>query len=243
MSNGLKMTWHDEFDGPTIDRRIWTPHVGGGGFGNNELQYYTDNPRNLHILDSCLVIEARREDKDGFRYTSAKLTTQGKEQALYGRVEVRAMLPKGVGSWPAIWMLPEDIMGYGAGWPDSGELDIMEHVGHNPGTVHFSMHTSAFNHRIGTQKTTMVMVPDAMDSFHTYGLEWSRQRIGYLLDGRTVFTVDNPAVSWREWPFDKPFYVILNVAVGGSWGGVQGVDEAGMPWRMLVDWVRVYSPD
>jgi beta-glucanase (GH16 family) len=241
MSGNWKMVWHDEFEGSGIDRGIWTPVVGGGGFGNNELQFYSADPANAWIEAGNLVIEARREDRAGCRYTSAKLTTQGKKLLRYGKLEVRAKLPQGVGSWPAIWMLPEEAKGYGEGWPASGEIDIMEHVGHDPGVVHFSIHTSAFNHKIKTQKTSRVGVPDAMNAFHAYGVEWSPERLEFQLDGKTEFTIDNPNATWREWPFDKPFYVILNVAVGGDWGGVKGVDENAMPYRMCVDWVRAYT--
>ncbi len=238
--DGWELAWHDEFEGPDIDGSIWTPHVGAGGFGNNEAQFYTDHPANARIENGRLVIEARAERRTDSRYTSAKLLSRGKRSLLYGRVEARARVPRGVGSWPAIWMMPEDDHGYGGGWPDAGELDIMEHVGHNRGVVHFSMHTAAFNHVINTQKTAVVAVPDAMDAFHVYGLEWDPERITFLLDGRPTLVVPNPHASWREWPFDKPFHLILNVAVGGNWGGAKGIDESSLPWRMEVDWVRVY---
>jgi beta-glucanase (GH16 family) len=159
---------------------------------------------------------------------------------LYGRVEVRAKLPRGVGSWPAIWMLPEDARGYGVGWPDSGEIDIMEHVGYDQGNVHFTVHTAAFNHKAGTHKTGTRLIADAAEEFHVYGMELTPEFIRCYVDGETTFSYANDQSGWRSWPFDKLFYLILNIACGGDWGGREGIDNDSLPWRMEVDWVRVY---
>jgi beta-glucanase (GH16 family) len=238
--DGYVLDWADEFKGKEIDRTIWRHAVGGGGFGNNELQYYTNEATNSRIEDGLLVIEARRERKVGWPYTSAKLETYQRKSILYGRVEVRARLPEGVGSWPAIWMLPEDNRSYGIGWPDSGEIDIVEHVGFDPGVVHFSIHTAAFNHKAGTQKTGIIAMPETTKDFHVYGIEWTPDFIRWYVDGKTVHRFDNPGTGWQAWPFDKPYYLILNIACGGDWGGRQGIDNDSLPWRMEVDWVRVY---
>ncbi len=237
---GYVLDWQDEFNGRTINKDYWRHAVGGGGYGNNELQYYTNAETNARVEKGLLILEARRERKAGWPYTSAKLQTLGRKSMLYGRVEVRAKLPRGVGSWPAIWMLPEDGSGYGVGWPDSGEIDLMEHVGYDQGTVHFTVHTAAYNHKIGTQRGASLRMPDASEAFHTYAMEWTPQYIRWSVDGTTVFQFDNPCTGWQAWPFDKPFYLILNIACGGDWGGREGIDNDSLPWRMEVDWVRVY---
>jgi beta-glucanase (GH16 family) len=238
---GYTLVWDDEFDGPDIDKTKWTFAVGGGGFGNNEMQWYSNTPDNARIEDGKLVIETRKQKKAGWPYTSAKL--QSRAEWAYGYFEVRAKLPAGTGSWPAVWMLPRDSAGHGFGWPDSGELDLMEEVGFDPGVIHFTAHTGSFNHKIGTQKTSVASVPDALSAFHTYGLEWTPEEVRFLLDGQVVYTFANMHQSYLEWPFDRPFYLILNTAAGGDWGGQQGIDNATLPWRFEVDWVRVFRAD
>ncbi|MBN1241150.1 MAG: glycoside hydrolase family 16 protein [Spirochaetales bacterium] len=236
---GWSLVWSDEFDGAAIDREKWRFIVGGGGYGNNEMQWYDLAPDNARIEEGVLVIEARKQKKAGWPYTSAKL--ESREAWTYGRFEARAKLPVGVGSWPAVWMLPRTEV-YGS-WPNGGEIDVMEHVGYDPGVVHFTAHTAAFNHKAGTQKSAIVAVPDAQEEFHIYAVEWDEARIAFLVDGREVHEFANTGKGWREWPFDQAFYLILNLAVGGDWGGREGVDNASLPWRMYVDWVRVYRAD
>ncbi|MBP7095899.1 MAG: glycoside hydrolase family 16 protein [Spirochaetia bacterium] len=236
---GRKLAWSDEFDGAAVDREKWRFVVGGGGYGNNEMQWYDLAPENARIEDGVLVIEARKQKKAGWPYTSAKL--ESREAWTYGRFEARVKLPVGVGSWPAVWMLPRT-ESYGP-WPNGGEIDIMEHVGYEPGVVHFTAHTAAFNHKIGTQKSATASVPDAQAAFHVYAVEWDAERIAFLVDGREVHSFANTGKGWEEWPFDRPFFLILNLAVGGDWGGREGVDNASLPWRMYVDWVRVYRAD
>ncbi len=236
----LAEDWSDEFDGPEIDKTKWAFAVGGGGFGNNEMQWYSNKPDNARIEDGKLVITTLKQKTNGWPYTSAKLTSR--QSWTYGRFEARAKLPVGVGSWPAIWMLPlynPDVPAAQQSWPDTGELDLMEHVGFNPGVVVFTAHTGAFNHKIGTQKSNLVPVPTAQSAFHVYGVDWSPEKVDFLLDGEVVYTFANMHKTAQEWPFDKPFYLILNTAAGGDWGGQEGIDNASLPWRFEIDWVRV----
>jgi beta-glucanase (GH16 family) len=165
--------------------------------------------------------------------------TRGKGDWRYGRVEVRARIPRGRGTWPAIWMLPTD-WAYG-GWPDSGEIDIMEHVGYDHGRIHGTIHTGSFNHMRGTQRGGSVMVAEAADGFHTYAIEWDADAITWFVDGGEYFRFTRqPGYGSAEWPFDRRFHLILNIAVGGTWGGAQGIDEAIFPQTMEIEHVRIY---
>jgi beta-glucanase (GH16 family) len=241
LAGGYQLVWSDEFETPgTPDSRKWSYDVGGHGFGNNELQFYTKGrPENARVEGGKLIVEARKEPWEGSGYTSAKLVSRGKQSWLYGKFEVSAKLPKGRGTWPAIWMMPEkDTHG---GWPASGEIDIMEHVGFDPGVVHGSVHTEAYNHVIGTQKSNKMAVPDAMDTFHNYTVEWTPDSLLFFIDGKRYHSFANEHKTYKEWPCDHPFYMILNIAVGGNWGGQKGVDDSIWPQKMEVDYVRVYQ--
>lgn len=238
-----ELAWSDEFDyeGPP-DETKWGYDVGGSGWGNHELEYYTEGD-NAYVKDGNLVIEARKETYEGMDYTSSRLITKGKGDWLYGKIEVRAKLPSGRGTWPAIWMLPTD-WEYG-GWPASGEIDIMEHVGYDQDNIHATVHTQSYYFKINTQKSGSKTVTGASEDFHVYSVEWLPDKILAYIDGEEYLTFDpdtykaNP--TWKEWPFDKRFHLLLNIAVGGDWGGVQGVDDASFPAQMLVDYVRVYQ--
>jgi beta-glucanase (GH16 family) len=188
-----------------------------------------------------LTIEVRKEAYEGRRYTSARLVTRGRAAWQYGRIEVRAKLPSGRGTWPAIWMLPEKHR-YG-GWPADGEIDIMEHVGYEPNQVYGSIHTKAYNHMDGTQRTAGMMEFEYPfeKNFHTYAIDWTEDRIEFLVDEIPFLTFMNEKKSYAEWPFDAPFYLILNIAAGGTWGGQAGIDDKIWPQRMLIDYVRVYQ--
>ena len=238
-----KLVWADEFDKPGLpDSTKWTYDVGGNGWGNNELEYYTSQrPENARVEDGKLIIEARKEAYKGNKYTSARLLTKGKQLWQYGRVEARAKLPKGVGTWPAIWMLGEKVAT--AGWPRGGEIDIMEHVGFDEGVVHGTVHTEAYNHVKGTQKGKEISVGDAISAFHLYAIEWTADQIDFFVDDQKYYTVQKSVLGSTEaqWPFDQPYFLILNLAVGGGWGGQKGVDENIWPQRMEVDYVRVYQ--
>lgn len=234
------LVWADEFDLPGLpDPARWSDDVGGHGWGNQELQFYTRGRlENARVENGHLVIEARSERWEGRAYTSARLVTKGKGDWTYGRVEARARLPKGRGSWPAIWMLPTTQANMK--WPDDGEIDIMEHVGFDPGVIHGSVHTKRYNHVMRTQQTKTTLVPDAMDAFHVFAIEWDSARIRWFVDNREFFVFANEGTGKDVWPFDGPFHLVLNIAVGGTWGGQKGVDDGAFPLRMAVDYVRVY---
>ncbi len=239
------LVWSDEFKSPgNPDSSRWAYDLGDGcpdicGWGNNELQYYTDRPENVRIEDGKLIIEAHKEPFKGSEYTSARLVSREKGDWRYGYIEARAKLPQGTGVWPAIWMLPTN-WEYG-GWPASGEIDIMEHVGYEPETIYGTVHTEAFNHGIGTQKGDSILVADVQNQFHTYAIDWSPEKIDFLVDEEIFFTFKNEGTGFKAWPFDQPFHLLMNLAVGGNWGGAKGIDESIWPQRMEVDYVRVYQ--
>jgi len=238
-----ELVWSDEFNYNGLpDSSKWSYDVGGHGWGNQELQFYTERRlENARVMDSFLVIEAHKELWEGRNYTSTRLLSRGKGKWTYGRMEIRAILPSGVGTWPAIWMLPE-VWNYGSGgWPDNGEIDIMEHVGYDPGWVHASTHSKAYYWVINTQKTAKIYLSDVQTVYHNYILEWSEDTISIFIDSKKYFTFVNEKTGWETWPFDKDFFLILNIAVGGGWGGQQGVDDSIFPARMFVDYVRVYQ--
>ena len=232
--------WADEFstDGAP-DPAKWGYDIGGSGWGNNELQYYTNSTNNANVANGILSIIARKEFRDGKNYTSARLVTKNKGDFLNGRIEVRAKLPSGRGTWPAIWMLPTD-WEYG-NWPNSGEIDIMEHVGYDPTRVHFSVHTEAYNHTKGTQKSTNRIIPTAMTEFHKYRVDWTPYAVRGYFDDEFIFEFVNEGKGTSTWPFDKKFHLLLNLAIGGNWGGVNGVDDGIFPATFEIDYVRVYK--
>lgn len=239
---GWKLVWADEFDQPGApDPQRWSYDVGGHGWGNRELQFYTsERAKNARVEAGRLIIEAHKEPWENSVYTSARLTTKNKGDWIGGRFEIRARLPAGRGTWPAIWMLPT-VWDLGDGkWPDNGEIDIMEHVGHDTGTVHASTHSLKNNWRIKMQRTGTIAVPDAASAFRTYVLEWEADEIRVYVDDRHYFTSRKDGGDWTSWPFYRNFYLVLNLAVGGDWGAVKGVDEKIFPQRMEVDYVRVY---
>ena len=237
-----ELSWADEFEYTGLpDSLLWTYDVGGGGWGNNELQYYTEKrTENARVDGTALIIEAHKESGYSRDYTSARLVSKGNGDWTYGRIEVRAKLPTGRGTWPAIWMLPTESR-YGNGrWPDTGEIDIMEHVGYNANTVHATVHTDRYNHQNNTQRGGQIRISDATETFHDYVAEWSPQLIKFSVDGSVFFRFHNEGTGWPTWPFDQPFHLLLNIAVGGSWGGLRGVDDSIFPQQLVIDHVRVY---
>lgn len=217
----------------------WGYDTGGHGWGNNELQYYTETLDNARVGNGVLTITAKKETKENSAFTSARLVSKGKGDFLYGRIEAKARLPKGKGTWPAIWMLPTD-WEYG-GWPASGEIDIMEHVGYDQGIVHITVHTEAFNHKNGTQVGKNRMVEHVSEAYHTYRVDWTPYAIRGYIDNKLLFTFTNDGKGYPSWPFDKPFHILLNLAIGGDWGGAEGVDEEAFPATFKIDYVRVYK--
>ncbi len=237
---GWKLVWGDEFNVPgQPDPAKWSYE--SGLLRNHELQCYTANRReNARVEDGKLIIEARKEALNGGSFSSASLISRGHGAWTYGRIEVKAKIPAARGTWPAIWMLPNDI---GAvPWPRCGEIDIMEHVGYDPGVIHGTLHSEAFNHVKHTQRGSQLLVPTAGSAFHVYAMDWSAERIVIQVDGQSYATYDRkPGDTLAEWPFNKHFYLILNLAIGGAWGGLKGVDDSAFPQRMEVDYVRVYQ--
>jgi len=245
-----ELVWADEFESEEIDESKWNKLRWRPGWVNNEQQAYTDRDINLYLDDGNLVIQGLIEpgysgtDYTGTAYnsdyTSGRMNTDDKVSWTYGRFDIRAKLPKGKGSWPAIWMLGENIST--VGWPNCGEIDIMEHVGFDDGRIHASIHTEDYNHMNNTQKSGSTFIETATDSFHIYSLEWSPTYLRYLIDNESYFFVYNGSNgNVAKWPFDEPQYIILNLAIGGDWGAIQGIDPSAFPMKMLVDYVRVYK--
>ena len=232
------LVWSDEFDVEGLpDEARWTYEE--GLIRNEEAQYYTRRAENARVEDGTLVIEARRERYESAEYTSASLTTQGKASWRYGRIEVRAKLPTGRGMWPAIWMLGTNIDE--VGWPECGEIDIMENVGFDPDRIHGNVHTEAFNHVLGTNKGASIELPRPHEDFHVYAVEWYPSHIDFFVDEVQYFSFQNTGGGVSEWPFDQPHYLIINAAIGGGWGGQQGIDDSIFPQRYYIDYVRVYE--
>lgn len=236
-----ELIWSDEFDYQGLpDPQKWNFEDQRPGWVNNELQNYPGvRKENARVENGFLIIEARKDNYKGHPYSSARIHTQGKGEILYGRAEIRAKLPSGRGTWPAIWMMPSDYYGYGKGWPDSGEIDIMENVGKDPNWVHASVHCQNYYWVKGNQHTEKIYSTSYQNDFHVYALEWYPERIDIFMDGQKYFTFNDPGEGWQGWPFDKNFYVILNLAVGGHWGGP--VDDSIFPQQMVVDYVRLYK--
>lgn len=226
--------WADEFNqGAQPNREDWNYELGAGGWGNNELQTYTEDTKNVRIENGKMVIEARNENT----ITSARLTTQKKHSFKYGRVEARLKLPQGRGTWPAFWMLGENISQYG--WPACGEIDIMEYVGYQPGIVHGSLHTpSSYG---ATVNTSSYQLADAESAFHVYAIEWDEDKIRFFVDDVNFYTYAPSTKNSDTWPFDQEQFIILNLAIGGNWGGAQGVDYNIFPQKYEIDYVRVYQ--
>lgn len=235
---GWGLVWTDEFDKDGLpDTDKWWYEV--GFVRNNERQYYTrSREENARVENGMLVIESRKEDYKNAEYTSASLTTQGQAAWTYGRIEIKAKLPRGRGVWPAIWMLG---VNRDKGWPACGEIDIMEYVGFKPNTIHANVHTEKYNHMRGNNKGDTITVEAPWKDFHVYAIEWYPERIDFFVDDKKYFTYENEGSGEAAWPFDDPCYLILNTAIGGSWGGQEGIDDSIFPQRYYIDYVRVYE--
>lgn len=234
-----ELVWSDEFDGNGLpDSQKWTYEV--GYIRNNEKQYYTEaRKENIRMENGYLIIEARNEPYEGFHYTSASINTRESETWTYGRFEIMAKLPTGNGTWPAAWMLGANISE--VGWPACGEIDIMENVGFDPHRVHGYVHTQAYNHTIETQRGATLELEAPYDNFHLYAIEWQEDRIDFFVDEILYFTFEKESGDPDVWPFDKPHYLLLNLAIGGGWGGQQGIDDSIFPQQYIIDYVRVYQ--
>lgn len=235
------LVWSDEFDsGTTPDTTKWTYDLGDGcpnvcGWGNNESQYYTSRIDNVSIENGILKIKAKKENYQGYEYTSARLKTQGKFSFKYGKIEIRAKLPEGGGTWPAIWMLGSNITT--VGWPACGEIDIMEHIGNDLGTIHESIHTpSSYG---ATVNTKTINVADASTAFHIYAVNWTSDKIEFLIDDKVYYTYNPSTKNSDTWPFNANQFIILNVAMGGNFGG--NIDPNFVQGTMEIDYVRVYQ--
>lgn len=259
-NKGYKLTWNDEFNYiGKPDSTKWKYNY--GFIANREDQYYTDSLKNVRVENGYLIIETHKEtilnkdynnpellkkswmkysaERKTGNYTSSRLTTKDLASWKYGRIDVKAKLPKGVGLWPAIWMLGKNRDE--VGWPEVGEIDIMEHVGFNPDSIFGTVHTKAYNHLKNTEKGKHAFVNKPYDNFHVYSLEWTPEKMDFLLDDIVYNTFNNEHKTTAEWPFNQKFYLILNVAVGGMLGGQKGIDDSVFPQQMLIDYVRVFQ--
>lgn len=232
-----ELAWSDEFNysGAPVDS-LWNYEL--GYVRNNELQKYTNSAENIRVKDGFCIITCRMEEDSAI--TSASITTKNKNDIKYGRVEVRAQIPSALGSWPAIWLLGNNVKE--VGWPACGEIDIMEHVGFDPLKVHANIHTKAYNHVNGDTRGNAIEVEDPSMDFHVYAINWYRDRIDFFFDDSLYHSYANDMQEDPDtWPFDEPHYLIMNLAFGGGWGGVKGVDLNALPLEYKIDYVRVYQ--
>lgn len=235
--DGWTLIWQDEFKDDVIDPSKWTMEIGGHGWGNNERQFYTDRPENVRLEDGQLIIEAKDEFFVRRPYTSGRIKTQDHFSFTYGRVEARMKLPFGQGIWPAFWMLGADIDQ--VGWPRSGEIDIMEHIGRQPRHIHGTVHGPGYSGGGGVGHFTTFPPNSLYEEFHIYAIEWEPDVIRWYVDDDLFFTLTPQQVP-GEWVFDKPFFILINLAVGGNWPGYPD-DSTVFPQFLTVDYVRVYQ--
>ena len=239
------LVWSDEFEGTQIDTTKWIYDFGNWGWGNNELQYYTDSrAENARIEDGNLIIEARKDD-DGIPWTSARLTTRGKESFLYGKIELKAIVPREKGNWAAGWTLGDSYLDE-LSWPYCGEIDILESVGYEvdnesgDGIAHVTVHTPAYYFKINNQISSTKDINNIAGEFHTYSVEWTPEEVRGYVDGEQYYVYKENAND-REWPFNEPQNIILNLAMGGGWGGAMGMDSTVTSQKFILDYVRVYE--
>ncbi|MFL5741278.1 MAG: family 16 glycosylhydrolase [Flavisolibacter sp.] len=237
---GYTLVWSDEFSGNTLDQNVWNYENGNSnGWGNHELEYYTNSTKNAFVSNGNLIIEARNESLNGFNYTSARLTTQNKKTFTYGRVDIRAKLPRGKGIWPALWMLGSNITT--VGWPASGEIDIMELLGHEPNKAYGTLHYGASSATHGSKGTSLTLSSGSFyDQFHVFSMDWKQDTVKLYIDNNLYLTVNKSDVGSSPYPFNAPFFFIFNVAVGGDWPGSPDASTV-FPQRMIVDYVRVFQ--
>ena len=234
---GWNIVWHDEFDGSELNRENWNFDIGDNGWGNEEWQSYTDKPENVRIEEGMLVIEAREDTTlpSDRPYSSARIKTQGLHSWQYGRIEARMKLPYGQGIWPAFWMVGD----IDASWPAIGEIDILEHIGKEPKTIYATVHAPGYVGENGVGGSLVVPTDTLKNDFHIYAIEWEENELRWYLDDQEYFKLTPEDVP-DEWIFRHPFYIILNVAVGGLWPGYPD-DTTVFPQFLLVDYIRVYQ--
>ena len=241
---GMQLAWGDEFDGDVINLANWTYDIGGWGWGNGEAQYYTDRPENARTQNGLLVIELQQEPYEGSYHTSARLKTQGLQEFQYGRMEARIKVPRGSGTWPAFWMLGADFDNESDDpakqWPNIGEIDIMEYVGRDPDLVMGTIHGPGYAGAGGRSQWNRQEF-DIADDFHTFAVDWDAEGIRWFFDGEMYFELGPENLKNGEWVFDRPFFFILNLALGGTLGGNIALDLE-YPIQYYVDYVRVYQP-
>lgn len=235
-----KLVWFDEFTQPGLpDPQKWDYDIGGNGWGNQEKQIYTRaDPKTASVRNGSLFITAYKTP-DG-QYHSARLVSKARGGWKYARIEIRARLPRGNGVWPTIWMLPIEEE-YGD-WPDSGEIDILEFAGHTPDSIYTSIHTASYNQSLGTKKTKAHYLPMNWQDFHVFAIEWLENHIYFKIDGKTVYQFRKEKDDETVWPFDQAFQLILNLAVGGTFGGEKGIDDQIFPQSMEIDYIRISQP-
>jgi len=235
--DGWNIVWHDEFDGPELDRANWNFDIGGNGWGNAEWEAYTDKPENIRIENGMLVIEAREDPTlpAGHPYSSARIKTQGLHSWKYGRIEARMKLPYGQGIWPAFWMLGDN----NRGWPASGEIDILEHIGKTPDTIYATVHAPGYSGGNGVGSKLVVSADALKNDFHVFAIEWQENEIRWYFDDQEYFKL-TPADVPGDWIFDHEFFIIMNMAIGGRWPGYPDKTTV-FPQFINVDYVRVYQ--
>lgn len=237
---GMELMWQDEFEGSSIDMANWNHETGNNGWGNNELQNYTSSSANSYVSDGKLVIEAREESSGGSDYSSARMTTQGKQEFVFGRIDIRAKLPKGQGVWPALWSLGAN---FGAvSWPACGEIDIMELVGHEPGKVHGTAHWGPEGQGFSNSYSDSFDLENGAnfdEEFHVFSLIWNTNTMSFLVDDNQFHTINSSNVS-GNYPFNSPFFFIFNIAIGGNWPGNPDGTTV-FPQRMYVDYIRIFQ--
>jgi hypothetical protein len=231
--DGYKLVWNDEFAGKSLSSD-WTYEIQSAGWVNDELQTYVNDGKVTEVSNGTLKINLM---KSGANINSARIYAKKSTGWKYGYVEARIKLPKGTGTWPAFWMMPVNFKS----WPADGEIDIMEEVGFNPNVIYSTVHCTKYNNSGTTIETGNKTVGTAQSDFHVYAMKWTKTEMTFYVDDQTILTYKNDGTGVAAWPFDNPFYVILNLAWGGSWGGTKGVDESALPATMEVDYVRVFQ--
>tara|TARA_Y100001960_G_C14671473_1_gene826230 strand:+ start:70 stop:1059 length:990 start_codon:yes stop_codon:yes gene_type:complete len=241
---GYLLNWNDEFNIDSLDQRFWNIEIMGPGANNNESQSYTNNPDNISVNNGYLYIRAKKDnpfDPNQPGYTSGRINTKSKIELQYGYWEIRAKLPYGIGTWPAIWMLNSKIDSIG--WPNCGEIDIMEHVGYDPDRIFFSIHNADLYGNVGgTNQQGIFNYNGIENDFHTYAIEWDSTSIKGYVDNNLFYNYNRSEISnYNSWPYDSPFFLIINLAIGGEWGGQQGIDNSIFPASFIVDYVRMFK--